>query len=269
MAAEDYIDFDDYCEDSRDPDLRDQSGRSIPYLREQARIVPGRHGGLNPLPGAPNNGAYWTDDDEIELASRWDRNHSIQELAHYFGRTKVAIIARLTKLGLDPDKQNRSLVAVTPAQIRQIKKASPMTTNVQHLIALLQKGYTTVEVVFLNQDSGAEQTNQTYTYKVPEAVAKTLVKGDLLVVPARKAFAVVKVSVIHETPKINVREPLALRWIVQKVDTTQYDDQAAREKQAVEQVEVAERRQAQEAALQTLLGSADDREAFLRLINGG
>lgn len=255
MAAEDYIDFDDYWEDSRDPYLRDQGGRNYQSL-------------FPPTPGAPKRGSAWTTDDEYELKRRWDLNQGIAELAHYFGRTKNGIIARLEKLGIDPDSKNRSLTLAQAINLQPVKKASPMHANMQHLIALLQKGYTTVEVKFLNAESGDAQGSQTYTYKVPESLAKTLVKGDLLVVPARKAFNVVRVHEVHDTPKINIKEPLALRWIVQKVDTTAYDDQAAREAQAIEQLQTAERRQAQQEALQTLLGSAEDREAFLALING-
>lgn len=139
--------------------------------------------------------------------------------------------------------------------------------NFQHLIALLQKGYTTVAVQFFNADTGDTRSSDRYTYKVPQALADTLKEGDLLVVPARKAFAVVKVVEIHAEPQINVKEPLALKWVVQKVDTAAYEDQTAREAEAVQKIEVAERRKAQEEALQTLLGSPEDREAFLQLIS--
>ena len=241
MSAEDYIGFDACMEEATDG-----------YGRRQV-------GYFNPLPSAPNNGRAWHTDDEEELERLWDRGYGLDACAKKFGRTKVAIIARLEKLGLDVNQNNASL----PAKKTTTKE--PMMQNFQHLLALLQKNYTTVAVRFRDNGTGNTQGADTYTYKVP--LSLEVAKGDLLVVPARKFFSVVEVVEVHDTPQIDVKKPLALRWIVQKVDTAAYDDQTAREEQAIKQVEVAERRRAQEEALQTLLGSAEDREAFLALIN--
>ena len=221
--------------------------------------------GFNPLPSAPNNGKTWLPSHDDKLSKLYTEGHSVARLAEVFGRTQVSICYRLNHLGLsnDPDlySKSRELVPVTKKPTAT-KKVNLMHTNMQHLIALLQQGYTTVSVKFFGSTEGS-LSQQIYTYKAP--VSAKLAEGDLVVVPARKGFATAKVHEVHESPQIDVKEPLALRWIVQKVDTTAYDDQTAREEQAIKMLEQAERKQAQEEALKALLGSAD-REALLQLI---
>lgn len=251
MAAEDYTDFGDYGEDSHDPHLRTQRSPSNMYKA---------------IPHLPFHGEPWTGAQEERLESLWRKRHSLDSMSQYMGRTKIAIVARLEKLGLDPEYANESVRPTTNITItNNLTKKEPMMQNFQHLLALLQKNYTTVAVKFDTQP-GSEHAKQ-YTYKVPLSMADGLDKGDLLVVPARNFFTVVSVVEVHDSPQIDVKNPLALKWAVQKVDRTAYDDQTAREEQAIKQVEVAERRRAQEEALQTLLGTAEDREAFLALIN--
>ena len=238
--------------DWRDVSDYDYGNRQVSYHRANP----------NPLPNAPNNGKPWSVQADDELERLWERGYGLEACANKFGRTKVAIIARLEKLDLDVNRNNESLATLTA---KKAPTKEPMMQNFQHLIALLQKNYTTVGVKF--QPQPGNDGNKVYTYKVPLSLAKELAKDDLLVVPARDGFAVVKVVEIHEAPQIDVKQPLALKWIVQKVDRAAYDDQTTREAEAVKQVEVAERRRAQEEALQTLLGSSEDREAFLALIN--
>lgn len=249
MAAEDYIDFDG-CMDEADDSPRYYGACPLPYKNH-----------FKPIPHLPFHGEPWTDAQEKRLEDLWRKRHSLDSLSQYMGRTKVAVIARLEKLGLDPEYAYET----TPVKKTTATKKEPMMQNFQHLIALLQKNYTTVAVRFRDNATGSTSGADSYTYKVP--LSMEVAKGDLLVVPARKFFSVAEVVEVHDAPQIDVKKPLALRWVVQKVDTTAYDDQTAREDQAIKQVEVAERRRAQEEALQTLLGTAEDREAFLALIN--
>lgn len=196
----------------------------------------------------PNHGRIWEDEDDRELREDFQQGFTVKEMAKRLGRTTVSITCRLEKLGLDPD--NRKLA---------LTKKEPMMQDFQHLIALLQKGYTTIGVRFDN-------SSQVYTYKAPKSVADALAKDDLVVVPARNTFQVVKVVEVHAEPQIDVHKPLALKWIVQKVDTTAYDDQTAREEEAIQKLQVAERAQAQAKALAVLLESVEDRAAWLALI---
>jgi hypothetical protein len=205
--------------------------------------------------GPPNHGLAWSHEAEQELLDRYFKHYPLTDLASHFGRTLTGITSRLEKLGIDLSDANRNKPA-------KLNIEEPMMKDFQHLFALLQTGYTTVAVVF----DGDQAAFRTYTYKVPKGLADTLVKGDLLVVPARNEFKLVKVHEVHAEPEIDVTKPLALKWIVQKVDMTAYLDQTEREAQAVLKVQKAERAQAQQKALETLLGSVEDREALLQLI---
>lgn len=196
----------------------------------------------------PNHGRIWENEDDRELREDFQQGFTVKEMAKRLGRTDISISCRLEKLGLDPDDRKLTLT-----------KKEPMMQDLQHLIALLQKGYTTISVRF---DAGG----QLYTYKTPKSIADTLAKDDLVVVPTRNIFQVVKVAEVHAEPQIDVHKPLALKWIVQKVDTTAYDDQTAREAEAIQKLQVAERAQAQAKALEVLMGSVEDRAALLALI---
>jgi len=51
--------------------------------------------------GRPKNaGLPWTDESKTEVASRFRRGASMDELSGHFGRTKGSIVAELTKQGL-------------------------------------------------------------------------------------------------------------------------------------------------------------------------
>lgn len=214
-----------------------------------ALALPSRFRPVSRSPGdPPNHGRVWDENDDSYLREEFRQGLSIPALAKKLGRTTVSISCRLDKLGLDPD--NRELT---------LTKKEPMMQDFQHLIALLQKGYTTVNVRF---DTGGPL----YTYKVSKTIAATLAKDGLVVVPAQNAFKVVKVVEVHDEPQIDVHKPLALKWVVQKVDTTAYDDQTAREAEAIQKLQVAERAQAQAKALEVLMGSVEDRAALLALI---
>lgn len=243
MAAEDYMDFD--YSDGFDE-------RPSPVQRNR----------FAPIKGLPRHGDAWTDQDEKGLCNLADIRMPVAKLSKAVGRTQGAILSRLERLGYPVDPFNRTYGVRAVATQPNINLQGIKYVNIQHLIALLQKNYTTVEVTF---EKGS--TAQGYTYKVPNSLAEKLEKGDMLVVPARNTFNVAWVREVHDEPKINVKEPLALKWVVQKVDTTAYDDQTAREAEALAKIETAERRKAQEEALQTLLGSAEDRAAFLQLVS--
>ena len=231
MAAEDYFSFDECCEDSRE--------RPFPNY-------------LKPLAGAPNNGASWTGEQEDKLVRLWRSDVPAKEVCRVMGRTEVAISARLHKLGINPDEVRSAVATITQPKPHQGTKM-----NAQLLIALLQTGYTTVECTF---DGGG----QCYTYKAPLSMG--LEKGDLVVVPARSKFQVVTVAEVHESPKIDVNKPFDYKWVGQKVDLSAYHDQTKREREAVEQISVAERRKAQDEALAALVG-VEGREAFMTLVN--
>jgi hypothetical protein len=244
MAAEDYLEFEDLREDLWEPQRKS-------------------------LESSSRSGYTWSGREDQQLRSMHRNLYSTDAIAKELRRTVLSIFFRLKHLGLEENQVCRSATvhkttAVGMSTTLPAKKANPMHTEMQHLIALLQKNYTTVQVNF---SAGSVH----YTYKVPSAIAATLAKDDLVVVPVQQAqilnFKIAYVQKVDAEPQIDVGKPLALAWIVQKVDRAVYDDQTAREAQAIKSVETAQRRQAQEEALQVLLGTVEDREAFLKLIS--
>ena len=254
MAAEDYVDFNDGYWDERDDAPRQRFTK------------------VSPIPGAPRNGSLWSAKESEQVRSMHRNLYSTAAIAKELGRTELSIQYRLKLMGLEENPIKNELTVNIPKGTLAMpsgkpKKVNLMHANMQHLIALLQKGYTTITVAF----GGGSMGSSHYTYKAPSNLASTLAKDDMVVVPVCQGgsnnFKVAYVVEVHAEPQIDINKPLALAWIVQKVDCTAYDDQTAREAEAIKSVEVAQRRQAQEEALATLLGTTEDREAFLKLIS--
>lgn len=94
--------------------------------------------------------------------------------------------------------------------------------NLRQVVPLLQaKTMYTVNVSF---DSSGEYdpTQKLFTYKVPRSI--DLREGDLVVVPTTRGMKVATVYGVHSDPgpQINIDAPFRYRWIVQKVDDTQF-----------------------------------------------
>lgn len=110
----------------------------------------------------------------------------------------------------------------------------------KHLLALLQEGYTTIEVTFKDTDRRevregrpwdedpyrAQQHAQPrapkrYTYKAK--LADKVEVGDSVVVDSTSnGMVVMDVVAVHATPKIDLDAPFTYKWIVQKVDAEGY-----------------------------------------------
>lgn len=116
--------------------------------------------------------------------------------------------------------------------------------NQNHLLALLQTGYTTLNVEFppdtaasLNSRIGARRL---YTYKV---LTEDGVKvGDTVVVDTpRDGLKLGLVVEVHKSPQINVSATFNYKWIVQKVDTSRYDVAVQKEDEFLETMQEVER----------------------------
>lgn len=168
-----------------------------------------------------------------------------------------------------------------------------MNVNADKLIDLLQENYTTIEVVF---ESEAElelpqpQNNaridpaglwggptiprapvppvtrrpKTYTYKAP--LVANVKEGDFVIVHNGDEFGIARVVKVHDVPKIDVNASFRYKWIVQRVDTSSYLEQMAREEEFRESLRHAERVNARESmvrqALEGLPEDAPGRELF-------
>ncbi len=96
-----------------------------------------------------------------------------------------------------------------------------MKTNV--VAALLMEGVKTVGVRFREMGMLSPKT---YTYKTME----DLEIGDKVVVDSPKSgITVVEVFAVHDVCALDVDSSYSYKWIIQKVDTEQYDSLNARE----------------------------------------
>ena len=198
------------------------------------------------------HGFPWPASEKEHLRILLEKGKSVSEIAQTLQRTEVAIEIAIEKYALEDVK------------ISKPKKGTKIV-NMNHLITMLQRGYTTLDVEFTKEPKYGR--DKAYTYKISEAMAKTLKPGDQVVVDASDVLKVVWVVKIHDTPQIDVHAPYDLKWVVCKVDRAAYDDQMAREAEAVKKLEAAERLKAQNEALAALLEGMGDREEFLKLIS--
>lgn len=108
----------------------------------------------------------------------------------------------------------------------------------KHLLALLQSGYTTIEVMFPVTDSS--KLPKAYTYKA--RLEDNIQKGDHVVVDSpSKGLTVVEVVNVHKTPNIDLDAPFTYKWIVQKINRAAYDDTLAKEAEFLETMMEVER----------------------------
>lgn len=80
--------------------LNQRPGRRVEFALRDAAIA-------KPPPSAefPNQGQKWSGSDEAQLRALWATDTPTVQIAHQFGRTRRAIIARAVKLGLAPDSE--------------------------------------------------------------------------------------------------------------------------------------------------------------------
>ncbi len=122
----------------------------------------------------------------------------------------------------------------------------------RHLLALLQTGFTTIQVEFVEGEVklNTEQRyiKKQYTYKA--RLDDNLVVDDYAVVMSpTRGLALVQVKQVDKVPKIDVDAPWTYKWIVQKVDLASYNAILAQEQQFEEAMLEVERTQQREALL--------------------
>lgn len=123
-----------------------------------------------------------------------------------------------------------------------------METN--HIISLLQDQYQTIGVRFKDSRTG-DPTEKEYTYKAPDAMG--LVVGDQVVVDSPfGGYVVVIVTRVDGFPNINANSSFTYKWVVQKVDTTNYKAQIELEVKAFKLLQKARRNAARTQALDAL-----------------
>lgn len=104
----------------------------------------------------------------------------------------------------------------------------------RHLIALLQEGYTTIQVVFNDDVRGRSKP---YTYKAPLSAGVEV--GDRVVVDSpSNGLVVVEVVGTDKAPRIDLDADFTYKWIVQKVELKAYEEQLEREAKAMDALQV-------------------------------
>lgn len=153
-----------------------------------------------------------------------------------------------------------------------------MAINHKHLMTLLQENFTTIVCVFRegndvhpsvhpNSNVAADPWNNRgptpgtsvpdmrqrpvkgYTYKAH--LDDNIQVGDVVVVDSPNVgLTLVDVVAVHDIPQINLAAEYTYKWIVQRVDTTRYQETLRREKEFTELVVEAERVSQRELLLQ-------------------
>jgi hypothetical protein len=101
----------------------------------------------------------------------------------------------------------------------------------RHLLALIQNGYTTVQVRFDN-------TPKTYTYKARGHIEV----GDCVIVDTpRNGLTLAHVVGVDKLPRIDIDADFTYKWIVQRVDRTEYDRTMEQEKAFMDTLQEIER----------------------------
>jgi len=132
------------------------------------------------------------------------------------------------------------------------------TVNHNHILSLLQTGFTTIQVTFSNEEVvGTKQPDQafpnrtrrrqvqTYTYKALET--DNIQPGDCVIVDSpHEGLQIVTVTHVDTKPNIDLSAPFPYKWVVQKVDRSRYDDLLKQEqsfKDALVEVERVKQRE--------------------------
>lgn len=153
--------------------------------------------------------------------------------------------------------------------------------NLNHLVSLLQEGYTTVAVSFTSQpipelstkrrgesqpapwtQEPVQPQGMLYTYKSQFSDLKV---GDLVIVPPTnegKFPSVAIVAEVHAEPQLNFENGIEYKWLVGKVDTQGYADIMEKERKMMSVLRDSERaRQRKELLDAYQLSLPDDPES--------
>lgn len=112
----------------------------------------------------------------------------------------------------------------------------------QNIAALLMESCKTIGVRFKGEQ------DKIYTYKTTEDFNV----DDYAIVFARGQFKTVKVMEVHKVPMLDMGSNLNYQWVVQKIDTTKYDELNALEAEFQEHLLELEQRAVRANAMELL-----------------
>lgn len=115
--------------------------------------------------------------------------------------------------------------------------------NKHYILSLFDSGLKTVAAVF-------KGGSQVYTYKTHT----DFTVGDYAIVHTpSNGFQVVQITQVHDTPDLDPDSRVDYKWIVQKLDVTEYDKLVARDEELAVKVKDAQRNAHREQARAALL----------------
>jgi hypothetical protein len=121
----------------------------------------------------------------------------------------------------------------------QITKDEKKMTD--HLIEAIQTNYTTVRVKY-------DKNGVLYTFKVLRDLI--LEPGDLVLIESTRGFfRTVEVVSVDKNPDIDYEAPFEYKWIVSKVDLSDYQNIKQREQQILDKIEFLKRQQKQQSVI--------------------
>lgn len=173
------------------------------------------------------SGLPWRSGEERDLARLVKADLSDEEIAEIIKRSAHACHCRAEKLGFAkrthtgdfiflPDKAAIYLGDSTETET-EIKEERGMKTD--NMAAIMMEGVRTVSVSFAG-------TTKQYTYLTCEE----LQVEDVVVVPAMNEYKTAIVEEIHDTPQVDIDSGIKYKWVVQKIDFTEYDKRMAAER---------------------------------------
>lgn len=133
----------------------------------------------------------------------------------------------------------------------------------KHLYTLLDTTYTTIKVVFgkvartkpSSQRDPMEELDrkdpQSFTYKIRKD-SGVKVDDAVIVESPQNGLQIVRVVEVHDTPQIDLDAPFEYKWIIQRVDRTEHDEQVAKERQFNDTMLEVERTRIREETLNNM-----------------
>lgn len=153
--------------------------------------------------------------------------------------------------------------------------------NLNHLVSLLQEGYKTIKVSFVERPArsledfnpidlmpwqqqeaarqGQQATGQRYTYKCHFECQV----GDLVILPPAsdsKLPSIGTVVQVDDEPDLNFESGIEYKWAIAKVDTSAYADIMRREKELIKMLREQEKKTQRKRLLESYQLSLPDDE---------
>ena len=124
----------------------------------------------------------------------------------------------------------------------------------QHLVELLLKNFYTVGIRFKN-------SHKVYTYKVD--LATELAEEDQVVVQTTSGYEIVTVARVDEGMNIDVTSDIKYKFIVQKLDLTQYEELCDKDKNVAGVIATSAAEKQRQEIVETFTGTLDDSQIKL------